>query len=294
MRRRWDTIDRDMAEVIQQAGAMQQSPAEKLRGWLSHYGFAHIQFLQYNAVDLPVWIASYEQALKDGLSMQDAAAMADRLLIESQGSGVLTERSAIERGRVSFDPRSEGGQDTWRLLSIMGSYLFSKWNLAMTASSRYRRDGAVRGAPRFMGSIIALFIAEQALQQMWRRLLSDDDELDDELLEDLGVTWLTDAVATVPVVGPIASSALQGFDSKGTVNRVIDDFLSAAKEAYKLSEEPADRRTAQVGITLTGDLFGIPATVMNRALKALFDQHLRLKDEPATEMLQTQLGGRVR
>lgn len=48
-------------------------------------------------VDIPTWLGAYNKGLSEGLSQDDAVALADRLTIEAQGSGRPSDLSGIER-----------------------------------------------------------------------------------------------------------------------------------------------------------------------------------------------------
>lgn len=296
MRDRKRTMDRDMQQILRDARAAPPRSAslEDVQNWLGRYGFWLIQQLQYYVVDVPTWTAVYDRELRRGQDEETARAVADRMLAEAQGSGSQLDRSAIERGRLDLDPQSGQGHELVRLFTIMGSYMVNKWNRAASRTGQLRR-GEI-GPLQFAVSMVQLMVLEAAITAALRHVLSDDEDEDDDMLGAVGMKVAQDIVSTVPVAGPIAAGFVGGRGGTTAVTGYFKDLAKALKEAGDAAideEYEFDRAGLSALVTALGSTTGAPSVVLNRLIRAVFDEDLRPADDPASRVIRTQLGGRV-
>ncbi len=130
-------------------------------------GFARMAYtpvaLVQMMVDLPTWIGAYNKALSEGKAEAEAVAVADRLLIEAQGSGRFQDLSGVERGNA------------WtQLFTVFYTFFNTTYNLCRVTASA--KGGIARAR-----DLLLLLVAQPVLETFVREALKvqpddDDDE----------------------------------------------------------------------------------------------------------------------
>jgi hypothetical protein len=92
MAERFSTQFRELNEVRNQVKGQ-----GKIRRGLDAGAYAAMLYAQ-RLVDVPTWWGAYEKAIAEGNSEERAIGLADQAVIDSQGSGMVKDLSAIERG----------------------------------------------------------------------------------------------------------------------------------------------------------------------------------------------------
>jgi hypothetical protein len=120
--------------------------AEFRNEWLAPLGLWLMTKVQFYAVDVPTWLAGYQQGLRRfGGDEDKAVAHADAIVKRAQASGLFSDRSAIERGSVSQRTRQN---DVVRLFTTLGSYMFAKFNVAYERTAKaaklVQQEGRIR------------------------------------------------------------------------------------------------------------------------------------------------------
>ncbi|KGM54669.1 hypothetical protein N800_06735 [Lysobacter daejeonensis GH1-9] len=106
MRHRIDTADADIRLNMnrylagQMSGGLKGKAANLYDGAIAH-AYIFIRYIQTYTVDLPLWIAAHEGALRQGLEGDAAIAAADDAVITAQGAGGAKDTALIE-GDVMF------------------------------------------------------------------------------------------------------------------------------------------------------------------------------------------------
>jgi len=178
MRFRLQNIDRDLRDVIRQQ-FMDASKVERAGTLLRKPGVQAMRLIgavQFYAVDLPVWMASYEGALTEhGLSDTKAVEFADAMVRMSQSSGSTKDLSSVQR------------QDEMvKLWTTFFSYQNVVWNQIRSAA---RETHSIRDVPAFLTSW-ALYLSIPAIgARLLRDALSDDRDEDEERWRKTE-TWL--------------------------------------------------------------------------------------------------------
>ncbi len=243
-------------------------------------GFAGIQKLQYYAVDLPTWLAAYRKHVRKHGDPLEAAAQADLMVSRAQGSGLLSDRTGIERGSIHEQERFN---EVARLLTTFGSYMISgKLNLTIQRfrSTDFKNPGDIAN---LMVDMMLMYVVETLLALAITNRWFDDEE-DDEGLP----LWLAKEIGfgimgTVPILRD-APGALEGFGGGGSygdvVETVFDIPVDIATLATGLEDRPDAARNAVKGLMAgTGLMLHLPTVQLERAMTGLVDRDMSLRDD---------------
>ncbi len=234
-------------------------------------GFWLMTKVQWHLVDVPTWLAGYQQGLsKFGNDEAKAVAHADAILKRAQASGLFSDRSAVERGSVSNTARQN---DVVRLFTALGSYMFAKFNVAYertaTARRKIRQEGvSARSAQEALSwtlDMAFLFTLEAVLAAALKGgLPGGDDEEDDGWLAFLAKETGFSIMATVPGLRDIAGP-LQGFDGGGAYGAITKEIAAPFIQA---GQGEVDKAFVKSVVSATGLVSGLPTTQLNRAVDA--------------------------
>lgn len=275
--------------------------------WIGPAAFWLMTKVQWYTVDVPTWLAGYQQGLrKFGNDEAKAVSHADDVVKRAQASGLFSDRSAIERGSVNKAARQN---DVVRLFTALGSYMFAKFNVAYErtgkASRVIRQEGVnARSATEVAAwtiDMVFLFTLEAVVMAAIRGQLPGGDDDDDNDKADGWGAFLAkqtglSVLGTVPLVRDL-TSALQGFDGGGAYGGVMGDTAKGVKGAWNILTSPfandgdgIKRGDVKGVIAATGLATGLPATQVNRAVDAL----ARQRDGEDVSPLEYILGRRAR
>ncbi|MBA8904879.1 hypothetical protein [Aminobacter ciceronei] len=244
--------------------------AEFRNEWLAPLGLWLMTKVQFYAVDVPTWLAGYQQGLRRfGGDEDKAVAHADAIVKRAQASGVFSDRSAIERGSVSQRTRQN---DVVRLFTTLGSYMFAKFNVAYERTAKagkvIEQEGASgRSAVEVMSwtlDMAFLFALEAVLYAAIKGGLPDDEDDDDSWTKFLMRETALSVVSTIPFVRDIGGS-LSGFSGGGAYGSMTEELAKPLKE---MAQGDVDRAFVKSVISATGLFTGIPSSQINRAVDA--------------------------
>jgi len=238
--------------------------------------------VQFYTVDVPTWIAGYEQGLrKFGNDEEKAIAHADDVVKRAQASGLFSDRSAIERGSVSRTARQN---DVVRLFTTLGSYMFAKFNAAYERSAKagrtIREEGvSAKSAAEALSwslDMVFLFSVEAVLTAAIKGQLPGGDDDDENWLAWLAKKTGLAVMSTIPGVRD-AGSALEGFGSGGAYGSAVGDAVKGAAGVVKVvgsafTGEEVSKTDVKAIINATGLATGLPSTQINRAVDAAWRQ----------------------
>lgn len=266
MRERQSTFQKDIYDIL---GDTKQGPGENpvsrvLRDVIAPLGFWAMQKAQFYTADLPTWFAGYRKAVSEGASHEDAIARADRVVARAQGSGIFSDRSAIERGSLTHNVRQ---QDTVRLFTALGSYMFAKFNVAYekTAQTDFRDP---RAALIWASDMAMLFTVEALLYGIvhGRTPWSDDDDDDTEAwLAYLASETAFSVMGTLPFGRDVASGIQYLGGSGGAYGSTIGIFAKPFKQA---SQGELDVPFVKSVVDAAGVMLMLPSTAANRFIDA--------------------------
>lgn len=274
MRMRRDTFNKDLMDAAAQANIA--SPAgNRVKAFWDQYiiplGMAGMVYTQFYTVDLPTWGAAYEKGMKQfGGDVEKSIQYADRTVQRSQGSGIWTDRTAIERGTLSGSIRQN---PFVTLLTTLGSYFFAKANMAFESYDQFRSEGVtLHSSMRFGMDMGLLFLGEaivvELVKELWDEAFGDDDDEDDgSFIGNVLTEGVKTAVAGLPVIRD-AAGVIQGFDA-GTYAAILKVFTSPA---YQASQGEVDAAFVKSVINLAGMVGRMPSAQINRIVDASWRQ----------------------
>lgn len=224
-------------------------------------------------IDIPTWYAAYNQALADGRDSAEAVAIADQVVIDTQGSGMLKDMALVERGTPVA-----------RLLTVFYSYMAAVFNLihGVAASKAPLASKAVR--------LLALVSGPVFLTQVARNALTPDieDETEEERWEKFGqsmvsghisyllgtMIYLRELAAISRIIsgeqGPRAYEGPSGLkvigDVYGLINQTAQLDLSKLERGMDPGFDKAFRREL---INVVGFTSGLPAAQLNRTMDGI-------------------------
>lgn len=254
MRMRSKTINREINEILNTV-----AEGEGVTRLKASY-FWLISKLQY-MVDAPTWLGAYEKALAD-LHIENAAtaderaaleekaiALADQAVIDSQGSGMWKDLSAVQRGSEAL-----------RLFTNFYSYFNVTYNLAVQALR-------TKNAWQLPGQALLLFVIPAAYSVLMQSLLRGkcEDEDIECLAKALGQETIAYTFGTMILVRELSSIA-QGYTGytgpPGT--RVFAEFT---KLATQVSQGEVDMPLVKAAIMSASIPLHLPGVAISRIVE---------------------------
>jgi hypothetical protein len=244
--------------------------------WIAPAGLWLMTKVQFYTVDMPTWLAGYQQGLRKFPGDEGKAiAYADDVVKRAQASGIFSDRSAIERGSANMGARQN---DLLRLFTTLGSYMFAKFNVAYERTQRAR--GVIRSEGMNMKSaqeafswtldMAFLFALEAVLYAAIKGRLPDeeDDEDGDGMLDEwakfVGRETALSIAATIPFVRDV-TGPISGFAGGGAYGGITEEL---ARPFQQVGQGEFDRPFVKSIINATGLFTGLPAGQINRAVDA--------------------------
>ena len=225
------------------------SQKNKLQTFLARHSYTMIMFVQMQ-VDIITWHAQQQKSLEAGASIEEANRHADQAVIDSQGSGMLKDLSAAERGHIM------------KLFTIYYGFMNTIMNLNYNTLTS-TRQGKIEKAVNLTVLLAIAPILEAALSDLLKP--GDSDRWDEEnAAKTMAAAMMNNLLGQFIV---LREFNLSGYDYSGPVG------LRAIADAYKLRDEikqgewDSGLRRAAIGIG--GSVFGLPAAQINRTLDGL-------------------------
>lgn len=278
MRDRQTTFNKDIFDLYNdpRLGPVASRWTEIRNDWIAPAGFFLMTKVQFYSVDMPTWLAGYQQGLgKFGNDEAKAIAYADDVVKRAQASGIFSDRSAVERGSASMRARQN---EFLRLFTTLGSYMFAKFNVAYERTGRARqvieREGvSLRSAQEAVSwtiDVAFLFTLEAVMYAAIKgRLPDEEDDEDNDGMADEWAGFLAkesalSLMSTIPFVRDIGS-VLTGFGGGGAYGAITEEL---ARPLIQMGQGEADLPFVKSVINATGLFTGLPAGQINRAVDA--------------------------
>lgn len=274
MRQRQTTFNKDIADFYNdpKLGPYASRWGDIKRDWIGPASFWLMTKVQWFTVDIPTWLAGYQQGLrKFGGDEAKAIAHADAIVKRAQASGLFSDRSAIERGSVSRTTRQN---DVVRLFTTLGSYMFAKFNVAyertMVAGRTVREEGvsvkSAQEAASWALDVAFLFTLEAVAMAALKGKLPDDEDDEDEpgWAKFLAKETAMSVLGTIPFVRDVVSVG-SGFEGGGAYGGITAEI---AKPFQEIGQGEIDKGFVKSVISGTGLFTGLPSTQINRAVDA--------------------------
>lgn len=234
-------------------------------------GFARMAYMPVAMVqmlvDLPTWMGAYNKALAEGKAEAEAVAMADRMLIEAQGSGRYQDLSGVERGNA------------WvQLATVFYTFFNTTYNLArLTMETK----GTLAAARDLMLLLVAQPVIETFVREALKVQPPDDDDdaywdrMQNAMLTNtinfnmslfVGLRELASAIDFVSDTPVFNYQGPTGFKKINDAGRLVKTVM---KEWNKESGEEIDPAFIRQSITVFTEWSGVPIPVVpvNRYLR---------------------------
>lgn len=222
----------------------------KIRSAASKYGFWLLLKVQ-GAVDIITWHAQYEKSVLAGATDEDAVAQADQAVIDSQGSGMLKDLSAAERGG-----------ELKKLFTVHYNYMNTVYNLQYNTLTA-RNNGAAKKIADILTLSVLMVIADHALRSLFTP--GDDDKWDEDKIvgtisrdvlafqfgQFVGLRELQGVINGYGYSGPTGTSA----------------FANVAKLWQQAGQGEMDDAFLRALIQTGGSVAGLPSAQINRTFK---------------------------
>lgn len=209
-------------------------------------------------VDIPTWWGAYEKAMHEGNDSARSADLADQAVIDSQGSGMLKDQSAIERGGPAL-----------KLFTTFYAFFNTAFNVGaqrtMNAESKARLAAdylLLYTVPAILGAAMKDAITPGDSEN-W----DDPDKLARKLVgEQLG--YLFGLMFGLREIGSPMANMIKGegfgTDYQGPAGlRLLGDALKAGKQIEQGEFDDALRKAV---VNLAGDLLRLPSAQINRSV----------------------------
>ena len=254
MRSRIRTQFRELAEVQARITGNRGTLMDRL----SHAAYLPITYVQ-SYVDLPTWLGAYEKALYEGKSETAAIAEADRAVINTQGSGRLSDLSAYERGNA------------WqKLMTVFYTFFNAVLQNAIYAGMVKNKLGAAK-------DMLILLALQPVLESFMRSGanelfgLSGDGEDDDEkmkrFLKEAGLNAVEYNLGLFVVLRELTYLTGDfGYSGPAGLRKITDTGKGVLAVKRILSGEEVDDSEIRAIVSALGVWAGIPVTPINRAI----------------------------
>lgn len=220
-------------------------------------GTYYMMMRMQRMVDVPTWLGAYEKAIAEGHADARAAALADQAVIDSQGSGMVKDLSAVERGGPAL-----------KLFTVFYSYMNTALNMGVAQTMTAKSKG------KLAADLVMLYTVPVVLGSVLKAALTPggDDEWDPEkLARKLAAEQLSYLMGLMVVVREFGevSKIVTGAEGAGR------DYsgpagLRAISDAYRFTQQAAqgefDDSFRKASINLLGDFTGLPAAQINRTI----------------------------
>jgi hypothetical protein len=221
-------------------------------------------FLMMNmqrTVDIPTWLAGYQKALDAGKDDATAVALADQAVRDTQGSGLISDLAAIERGGPVM-----------KLFTVFYSYMNTVYNMTAVQTMTARSKG------KLAADYAMLLVVPVVLGQAIKNLIqpdAGDDELDPEALaRKLAAEELSFLMGTMVIAREFGGAAQLLTGAEGVRMgyggpaglRAVGEVYGLATQAGQLEFDRAFRRSA---INTLGAFTGLPSAQVNRTIDGI-------------------------
>ena len=221
-------------------------------------------FLMMNmqrTVDIPTWLAGYQKALDAGKDDATAVALADQAVRDTQGSGLISDLAAIERGGPMMN-----------LFTVFYSYMNTVYNMTAVQTM------TARGKGKLAADYAMLLVVPVVLGQAIKNLIqpdAGDDELDPEALaRKLAAEELSFLMGTMVIAREFGGAAQLLTGAEGVRMgyggpaglRAVGEVYGLATQAGQLDFDRAFRRSA---INTLGAFTGLPSAQVNRTIDGI-------------------------
>lgn len=205
------------------------------------------------AVDLPTWMGAYQKALSEGQTEELAVAEADRAVMNAQGSGRVTDLSAVERG------------SPWmKLFTVFYTFFNTALNLGVISG---QTKPMMKAAADIAMICVMQPVLETFLKSAASNLLSDDSDDDwmEKMLADAGQNVIQFNLGMLMGVRELSWIAGDfGYQGPTGLRKITDTGKAIRAWEKAISEGEWDESTMRATVSAMGVWMGWPVTPINR------------------------------
>ncbi len=254
MRTRISNYDRDVRQTIDQL--MKENAWDRVKETF----FWHIGFMDLS-ISVPVWIDEYNKAREETGDEEKALRAADALIRQTQGSGMVKDLAAIQRG-----------PEMMKLFTMFYSYFSALYNLF---ASRLQQTKGTSDIPRLIAGAVWLWFFPALLSELATGRGPGDDDNDDEKLKWLYKTIVAYPFQAIPGIRDAVSSLTSGYDYRmSPAADAVETFIRAFQSGYKAwdsgEDDDYEKAAWKAGEALTY-FSGLPGKQLLISLHALYD-----------------------
>ncbi len=244
------------------------------------YGFVPMQQMQYWTVDLPVFVAVYEDMRAKGFSEEDAIHEAESAVDRASGSALLTNRASFERGTAGHSvTRSEYVKQ----FTMLSSYVHAKYNATSEVVGRTDFSDPKQAA-MFVASMMQLYVLEIAILTLLRGLGDEEKEEEMGTVGHWARVFGAEALGTHPVTRP-ASSMVRGYGVGGVPLGDMTELMGrGAGSAFDLAIGDGDMEDILRAFDAAATPFMLPTGQIKEVIRAI------TADDPGVQMGRAALG----
>jgi len=212
-------------------------------------------------VDMCTWLGQYTKGLAEGHTEEQAVAMADQAVIDSQGSGMVKDLPSAMRG-----PGKK------KILSMFYGFFNSTYNLLAAKHMTNKNLGEL--AATYFRVIIVPATISYILKQLLTPSIADDDKDAEQIAKELAAENLAYLMNTVLGVREFAQLSRTVFDAEDrpiTYGGPVS--FSAIGDGYRLINQikqgELDAAFRRSMLNVLGWGTGLPTTQMNRTIDGI-------------------------
>lgn len=254
MRTRISNYDRDVRQTIDQL--IKENAWDRVKETF----FWHIGFMDLS-ISVPVWIDEYNKVKEETGDDERALRAADALIRQTQGSGMVKDLAAIQRG-----------PEMQKLFTMFYSYFSALYNLF---ASRLQQTKGTSDIPRLIAGAAYLWFFPALLSELVTGRGPGDDDNDDEKLKWLYKTIVAYPFQAIPGIRDAVSSLTSGYDYRmSPAADAVETFIRAGWAGAKLLETGSDEDQAKFGkrsAEAVSYFTGLPAKQLIITLGAMYD-----------------------
>lgn len=252
MQGRSRTRFRELAEV----SAKLTGNTSSWRETMTTFAYAPIAVCQA-FVDIPTWWGAYHRALDEGRTEEDAIVYADRIVMDAQGSGRLSELSSLERGGA------------WqKLFTVFYTFFNTSWNIL-------RNSAATESRLRFAYTLFLIVIVQSVMDAVLRFGLEqasgggDDDDWEKKLASramlapfNFGLNLLVGVRELADITDILLGEQAPQYGGPSGLRVIGDTYRFVTQAAQGEVDEAFVKSLGR----LIGDVARLPTTPVTRAV----------------------------
>jgi hypothetical protein len=200
-------------------------------------------------VDIPTWLGAYHKAMESGASESDAIALSDQAVIDSQGSGMLKDLAAVERGGAWM-----------KLFTVFYSFQNTQYQQMLRAA---RTKSPARAVADNAILLIAPAVMKYALTMLLKPKRGDDEDDDESFAAFVAKESAQSAMGTMIGIRELGG-VLDGrrYEGPSGVAMIADLF----KTVEQTKQGEIDYAMFKAYMNLAGDVFGVPSVQVTRTI----------------------------